>query len=32
VEQHPKAKVYAALARFTRAYLEVEAQAFDLIE
>jgi TorA maturation chaperone TorD len=32
VEQHPKAQVYAALARFTRAYLEVEAQAFDLME
>jgi TorA maturation chaperone TorD len=32
VEQHPAARVYAALARFTRAFVEVEAQAFDLVE
>jgi len=32
VEQHPAARVYAALARFTRAFVEVETQAFDLVE
>ena len=32
VEQHPAARVYAALACFTRAFVEVETQAFDLIE
>jgi len=32
VEQHPAARVYAALARFTRAFVEVETQGFDLIE
>jgi TorA maturation chaperone TorD len=32
VEAHPRAKVYAALARFTRAFLAVEAQGFDMIE
>ena len=32
VEQHPAARVYAALARFTRAFIEVETQAFDLVE
>ncbi len=32
VEQHPAARVYAALARFTRAFVEVETQAFDLLE
>ncbi|MGL6113316.1 MAG: TorD/DmsD family molecular chaperone [Rubrivivax sp.] len=32
VEQHPAAGVYAALARFTRAFVEVETQAFDLVE
>ena len=32
VEQHPAAKLHAALARFTRAFIEVETQAFDLIE
>jgi TorA maturation chaperone TorD len=32
VERHPAAKLYAALARFTRAFIEVETQAFDLIE
>jgi TorA maturation chaperone TorD len=32
VEQHPAAKLYAVLARFTRAFVEVETQAFDLIE
>jgi len=32
VEQHAAARLYAALARFTRAFIEVETQAFDLIE
>jgi TorA maturation chaperone TorD len=32
VEQHPRARLYAALARFTRAFVEVETQGFDLIE
>jgi TorA maturation chaperone TorD len=32
VESHPRAKLYAALAVFTRAFMEVEAQGFDMIE
>ena len=32
LEDHPQAPVYAALARFTRAFVEVETQGFDLIE
>jgi TorA maturation chaperone TorD len=32
VERHPKAKVYAALAAFTRAFVQVETQGFDMIE
>jgi TorA maturation chaperone TorD len=32
VEQHPKARLYAALAAFTRAFVQVETQAFDMIE
>ena len=32
VEAHPSARVYAALARFTRAFVQVETQGFDLIE
>jgi TorA maturation chaperone TorD len=32
VEQHPKARVYAALAAFTRAFVQVETQGFDMIE
>ena len=32
LEDHPQARVYAALARFTRAFVEVETQGFDLIE
>lgn len=32
LELCPKAHVYAALARFTRAFVEVETQAFDMIE
>lgn len=32
VENHPRARLYAALARFTRAFVEVETQAFDMLE
>jgi TorA maturation chaperone TorD len=32
VLQHPRARLYAALAAFTRAFVEVEAQGFDMIE
>lgn len=32
VEGHPRAVVWAALARLTRAFVQVEAQAFDLLE
>jgi TorA maturation chaperone TorD len=32
VEQHPKAVLYAKLAAFTRAFLQVETQGFDMIE
>ena len=32
VEQNPAAQLHAALARLTRAFVEVETQAFDLIE
>jgi TorA maturation chaperone TorD len=32
VERHPKARVYAALASFTRAFVQVETQGFDMIE
>jgi TorA maturation chaperone TorD len=32
VDQHPNARLYAAVARFTRAFLAVETQGFDLIE
>lgn len=32
VERHPRARLYAALAVFTRAFIEVETQAFDMIE
>lgn len=32
VERHPRAKVYGALAKFTRAFVEVETQGFDMIE
>ena len=30
--QHPGARLYAALAVFTRAFLQVETQGFDMIE
>jgi TorA maturation chaperone TorD len=32
VTQHPRARLYAAVAAFTRAFVEVETQAFDMIE
>lgn len=32
VERHHRARVYAALAGFTRAFVQVESQGFDLIE
>ena len=32
VEQHPRARLYAALAAFTRAFVEVETLAFDMVE
>jgi TorA maturation chaperone TorD len=32
VEQHPRARLYAALAAFTRAFVQVETQGFDMIE
>lgn len=32
LEQHPRAVIYSALARMTRAFVEVEAQAFDIVE
>jgi TorA maturation chaperone TorD len=32
VTAHPRAQLYGVLAGFTRAFLQVEAQAFDLLE
>jgi TorA maturation chaperone TorD len=32
VQQHPRASLYAALAAFTRAFVQVETQGFDMIE
>jgi TorA maturation chaperone TorD len=32
VQQHPRAKVYAALAALTGAFVQVETQGFDMIE
>jgi TorA maturation chaperone TorD len=32
VTQHPRARLYAALAGFTRAFVQVETQAFDMLE
>ena len=32
IEAHPDADFYAALARFTRDFFAVEAQAFDLLD
>lgn len=31
LEQHPKARFYAAVAAFTRAFIAVETQGFDLL-
>lgn len=31
VEAHPEARFYGSLARFTKAFLTVEAQAFDML-
>ena len=32
VEAHPRADTYRALARFTRAFMQVETQGFDMLE
>ena len=32
IEQHPKARFYAALAGLTRAFMDVEAQGFDMLD
>ncbi len=32
IASHPRARLYAALARFTHAFVDVEAQAFDMLE
>jgi TorA maturation chaperone TorD len=32
IAQHPKARFYAALAEFTRAFIGVEMQGFDMLE
>ena len=32
VQQHPKARFYAALAGLTRAFMAVEAQGFDMLD
>ncbi len=32
VQQHPRARLYAALAAFSRAFVQVETQGFDMIE
>ena len=32
VQAHRRAEVYSALAEFTRAFLAVETQGFDMIE
>jgi TorA maturation chaperone TorD len=32
VMQHPKARLYAALAAFTQAFIGVEAQGFDMLD
>lgn len=32
VEAHPRARTWRALAAFTRAFVQVEAQAFDMLE
>ena len=32
IEQHPRARFYAALAGLTRAFMDVEAQGFDMLD
>jgi TorA maturation chaperone TorD len=32
LQQHPKARFYAALAELTRAFMGVEAQGFDMLD
>lgn len=32
VEANPKARLYAAVAQFTRAFVQVEAQGFDMLD
>lgn len=32
LQRHPQARFYAALARFTHAFMTVEAQAFDMLD
>lgn len=32
ISQHPKARFYAALSEFTRAFMGVEVQGFDMLE
>jgi TorA maturation chaperone TorD len=32
VEAHPRARVYRALAAFTRAFVQIETQGFDMLE
>jgi TorA maturation chaperone TorD len=31
IEQHPRARFYTALAGLTRAFMDVEAQGFDML-
>ncbi len=32
VQSHPRARVWAAVAAYTRAYIQIETQAFDMLE
>jgi TorA maturation chaperone TorD len=32
IEQHPRARFYSALAGLTRAFMDVEAQGFDMLD
>ena len=32
IEAHPRARLYAALAVLTRAFVQIETQGFDMIE
>jgi len=32
LQAHPQARFYGALAGFTRAFMSVEAQGFDLLD